>query len=257
MQCKTGHCQKSVGRGLFTKEIEEELIAGTIDVAVHSYKDVPTVLPDGLHISTVLPREDVVDAFISNDFSSFDDLPKGALFGSSSLRRRAQILAIRPDLEMVEFRGNVQTRLRKLSEGVAHATILARAGLRRLGQADLGTDVSTDVLLPAIAQGAIAIEQRESDEDAAHLLAPIHHEESRIRVDMERAFLRVLDGSCRTPIAGLATLNNGNLEFRGEVLRVDGSETVRAQRSGMASDAVAMGEDAAKELLSQGAAEFF
>ena len=245
------------GKGLFTKEIEEELLAGTIHIAVHSMKDVPTVLPEGLHISTVLPRETVRDAFISNDFQSIEDLPEGATFGSSSLRRRAQLLAIRPDLKMVEFRGNVQTRLRKLEDGIAAATLLARAGLSRLGQSDLGQDVPEGTLLPAIAQGAIGIEQRTGDDATTALLAPIHHRESEIRIAAERAFLRTLDGSCRTPIAGLAQISGAELQFSGEVLRPDGSEVVKTSRSGPVSEAEAMGVDAAQELIKRGASEFF
>lgn len=245
------------GKGLFTKEIEEELLAGSIDIAVHSMKDVPTVLPDGLFISTVLPREAVCDAFISNDFSAIDELPQGAVIGSSSLRRRAQLLALRPDLKMVEFRGNVQTRLRKLEEGVAVATLLARAGLNRLEQSDLGYDVAETTLLPAIAQGAVGIEQRQGDQATSDLLAPIHHAETEMRISAERAFLRTLDGSCRTPIAGLATLDGEKLQFTGEVLRPDGSEVVKTSRAGNLSDAEAMGEDAGQELISRGASGFF
>jgi len=245
------------GKGLFTKEIEEELLAGTIHIAVHSMKDVPTVLPDGLHISTVLPREEVCDVFISESYDSIEALPKGALFGSSSLRRRAQLLSIRPDLKMVEFRGNVQTRLRKLSEGVASATLLARAGLSRLGQADLGHDVPATTLLPAIAQGAVGIEQRDDDQATSEMLAPIHDSETELRITAERAFLKALDGSCRTPIAGLATLSGDTLAFEGEVLRPDGSETVKTSRSGPVSDAIRLGDDAAQELIGRGARAFY
>ncbi len=245
------------GKGLFTKEIEEELLAGTIDIAVHSMKDVPTVLPDGLYISTVLPREAVCDAFISKDYASIEELPQGAVFGSSSLRRRAQLLAIRPDLQMVEFRGNVQTRLRKLDEGVAVATLLARAGLNRLEQTDLGADVPETTLLPAIAQGAVGIEQRMGDQATLDLLSPIHHAETAIRISAERAFLFTLDGSCRTPIAGLATLDGQSLHFTGEVLRPDGSEVVKTSRTGSIDEAEAMGKEAGLELISNGASGFF
>jgi len=185
------------------------------------------------------------------------DLPEGATFGSSSLRRRAQLLAIRPDLKMVEFRGNVQTRLRKLEDGIAAATLLARAGLSRLGQSDLGQDVPEGTLLPAIAQGAIGIEQRTGDDATTALLDPIHHRESEIRIAAERAFLRTLDGSCRTPIAGLAQISGAELQFSGEVLRPDGSEVVKTSRSGPVSEAEAMGVDAAQELIKRGASEFF
>ena len=246
------------GKGLFTKEIEDALIDGSIDIAVHSMKDVPTVSLDALCISAILPREDVRDAFVSLKFNALDDLPKGAVFGTSSLRRRAQLLAIRPDLNVVEFRGNVQTRLRKLDEGVADATLLARAGLNRLGHADLGTSIDTSDMLPAIAQGAVGVEQRKDNDRMAGLLAAIHDPDTATRVAAERAFLSVLDGSCRTPIAGLATLDTGGgLNFAGEVIRPDGTTSLRAHRSGPASDAAAMGADAAAELTAQGAREFY
>lgn len=246
------------GKGLFTKEIEVALEAGEIDIAVHSLKDVATVLPKGLFISTVLERENVNDVFISQDYKGISHLPKDAVFGCSSLRRRAQVLSIRPDLKMVEFRGSVQTRLKKLEDGLAVATMLARAGLNRLGQADLGQDVSTSQMIPAIAQGAIGIEQREGDEATSMMLSPIHHRPTEICITAERAFLRELDGSCRTPIAGLAKLGAGNqIHFEGEVLRPDGSETVKTSRTGPASDAVAIGRDAAEELIARGAKTFF
>jgi hydroxymethylbilane synthase len=244
------------GKGLFTKELEVALRDDAIDIAVHSMKDVPTRLQDGHVISAVLPREDVRDVLVSRHFDSIDTLPHGAVFGTSSLRRRAQLLAMRPDLKMVDFRGNVQTRMQKLEDGIALATLLARAGLKRLEQPEIGFDVPTTTLLPAIAQGAVGIEQRE-DEDLARFLAPIHDEPSAKRITAERAFLRALDGSCRTPIAGLAELVDGQLHFNGEVLRPDGSQTLRAHRQADASDAQAMGIDAAQELLAQGSAEFF
>lgn len=246
------------GKGLFTKEIEEALIANEIDIAVHSMKDVATVLPDGLFISTVLPREVVRDAFISNAYDGIDDLPQGAVFGCSSLRRRAQLLARRPDLKMVEFRGNVQTRLKKLEDGLAAATMLARAGLNRLGRGDLGVDIPEATMLPAIAQGAVGIEQREGDDAVSQMLAPIHHAPTQTVIAAERAFLADLDGSCRTPIAGLATLGaDGQVRFDGEVIRPDGSEAVRTSRAGPASDALALARDAAAELISRGAKTFF
>ena len=246
------------GKGLFTKEIEAALLAGEIHIAVHSMKDMPTELPSGLEIPCVLPREDVRDAFVSLKHDSLDVLPRGATFGSSSLRRRAQLLNRRPDLQMVEFRGNVQTRLSKLAAGVAEATLLAAAGLRRMGQNDLAAGaVGTDVLLPAVAQGAIGIELRSDDADTAALLAPINHHETEIQLSAERAFLAGLDGSCRTPIAGLAERDGDRIKFRGEIIRPDGSECLRTDRIGTASDAAEMGADAAAELRGRGGGDFF
>lgn len=242
------------GKGLFTKELDLALMEDAIDIAVHSMKDVPTVLPGEMEISTVLPREDVRDVLVSPHYNAIDELPDGAVFGTSSLRRRAQLLSRRPDLQMVEFRGNVQTRLKKLDEGVAVATILARAGLNRLGQGDFGKTIPSDVLLPAVAQGAIGIQQRR-DEMLVDALAPIHHADTKTRITAERAFLRKLDGSCRTPIAALAELEGGQISFKGEVLRPDGGQVLKAVRLG--ADAEAIGLDAAEELLSQGAASLF
>ncbi|HIJ38893.1 MAG TPA: hydroxymethylbilane synthase, partial [Rhodospirillaceae bacterium] len=195
------------GKGLFTKEIDEAQLAGTIDLAVHSMKDVPTVLPDGLCLPCILEREDTRDAFLSLKAVGLSDLPPGAVVGTASLRRGAQILYRRPDLRVEPLRGNVQTRLRKLEEGVVDATLLAMAGLRRLGLADrVASALSTEDMLPAVAQGAIGITCRSEDHAALARLAPLDHAESHIRVLAERAFLGVLDGSCRTPIAGLAEL---------------------------------------------------
>ncbi len=245
------------GKGLFTKELERALADGQIDMAVHSMKDVPTQLQDGHCIGAVLPREDVHDALVSHHFGAIADLPQGAVFGTSSLRRRAQLLALRPDLQMVEFRGNVQTRLKKLTDGVAVATILARAGLNRLGQQDLGTTLPSDVLLPAIAQGAVGIEHLTARSDLQSVLEPLHHEETGLRIGAERAFLRQLDGSCRTPIAGLAQIIDGRLKFRGEVLSPDGSQVMKVSRDGARDDAAALGTDAGAELLSRGSAKLF
>ncbi|MEL7471438.1 MAG: hydroxymethylbilane synthase [Pseudomonadota bacterium] len=246
------------GKGLFTKEIEEKLADGRIHIAVHSMKDMPTVLPDGLIIACLLPREDVRDAFVSDRHETIGDLPQGATVGSSSLRRRAQLLNRRPDLNVVEFRGNVQTRLRKLSEGVAEATFLAAAGLRRLGHADLAARaISTDEMLPAVAQGAIGIECREGNAAVRDLLEAIHDGPTASRLAAERAFLAGLDGSCRTPIGGLAELDGDVVEFRGEIIRPDGSERLTVARNGTASDAAAMGSDAAQELRGRGGLDFF
>ncbi len=246
------------GKGLFTKEIEEALLDGRIDIAVHSMKDMPTVLPDGLVIDCLLPREDVRDAFVSERHGALTDLPAGAVVGSSSLRRRAQLLNRRPDLQVVEFRGNVQTRLRKLADGVAEATFLAVAGLNRLGHADLAAKaIPVDQMLPAVAQGAIGVEQRAGDDATAGLLAAIDDAPTGQQLAAERAFLAGLDGSCRTPIAGLAELQGDELWFRGEIIRPDGSEQVATERRGPISDAAAMGADAAEELRGLGGTGFF
>jgi hydroxymethylbilane synthase len=242
------------GKGLFTKEIEEALIAREIDLAVHSMKDMQTELPAGLGIGAVLPREDVRDAFISLKHASLAALPKGAVVGTSSLRRQAQVKRIRPDLEVVGFRGNVQTRLKKLADGVADATLLACAGLNRLGLADrITSPIETDEILPAVAQGAIAIEIRSDDTQAAEAIAPLNHAETAICVTAERAFLTRLEGSCRTPIAGLATLDAGTLTFRGMVFSVDGERAFDIVRDGPAESAETLGIGAADALLELGA----
>lgn len=238
------------GKGLFTKEIEEALLANAIDVAVHSMKDMPTKLPEGLEISCLLPREDVRDAFISLKAARLEALPQGAVMGTSSLRRQAQVKRLRPDLRVITYRGNVDTRLRKLAEGDADATLLAAAGLRRLGlETHVTALIETDEMLPAIAQGAIGIETRIGDTRMQALLAPLHHRETSICVDAERAFLAELDGSCRTPIAGLATISAERLDFRGEILLPDGSKSHATSRHGTLADAAAIGVDAARELL--------
>lgn len=245
------------GKGLFTKELEVALFDRRIDIAVHSMKDVATVLPDGLAMIACLPREDVRDAFISPHVAAFDDLPEGAVIGTSSLRRKAQALARRPDLRVVEFRGNVQTRMRKLEEGVALATFLACAGLKRLNAPVEAAPIPTDVMLPAVAQGAIGIEARAGDAAIHALIAPLDDRETSLRLEAERAFLRALDGSCRTPLAGLAEIAGGRIVFRGEILRPDGSVRHAARREGAASEAAALGLDAAEELRALGGDGFF
>ena len=244
------------GKGLFTKEIEDALIEGTIDIAVHSMKDVPTVLPDGLAIACLLPREDVRDAFISPHHGAIADLPEGATVGTSSLRRRAQLLNRRPDLHVVEFRGNVQTRMRKLDEGVAQATFLASAGLNRLGH-PVAAVIEPEEMLPAVSQGAIGVEAREDDADTLALLGAIHHDATATQLAAERRFLYGLDGSCRTPIAGLSVIEGEELWFRGEIVRPDGSERLATERRGPAGDASALGADAAEELRAKGGTDFF
>ena len=246
------------GKGLFTKEIEEALLDGSIHMAVHSMKDMPVEQPDGLVLDCYLPREDVRDAFVSLKYKSIVDLPKGAKLGSSSLRRRAQILNRRPDLEVVEFRGNVQTRLRKLDEGVADATFLAMAGLNRLGNADIAQSaIDIDELLPAVAQGAIGIERRSDNVEIHDMLSAIADTDTATRLAAERAFLKALDGSCQTPIAGLATLNGDTLTLQGQILRIDGSDEVSDEIIGLANDGPALGKKLAATLLEKSGGDFF
>jgi hydroxymethylbilane synthase len=241
------------GKGLFTKEIEEALFDGSIDLAVHSMKDIPATVPDGLAFAATLPREDARDAFISLSEKTLRDLPINALLGSSSVRRSAQALRVRPDLKPIQFRGNVGTRLRKLSEGVADATFLAVAGLNRLGLADkITTIMPTDLMLPAIAQGAIGIEINQRNARAERLVNAINHAPTWTSVVCERAFLAGLEGSCQTPIAGHATIHNGTLSFRGESLTLDGSKQVEASRKGSVADAEVLGRDAAIEVKANG-----
>ena len=226
------HLMAAGGKGLFTKEIEEALIAGEIDCAVHSSKDMPTRLPPGLCLSVFLPREDPRDAFISPKFSHFEDLPRGAVLGTASLRRRAQALRSRPDLKVVTFRGNVQSRLRKLSEGEADATFLACAGLNRLGMASAATEsLPLDRFLPAPAQGAVTVEIREEDEAMDAYLQPLHCNQTALEVTAERAFLAALDGSCRTPIAAHATAQGGELIMHAQLYSLDGEHLFEQQGS--------------------------
>jgi hydroxymethylbilane synthase len=238
------------GKGLFTKEIEEALLEGSIDLAVHSMKDMPTVLPARLEIAAILPREDVRDAFVSLRWPTLDDLPPQARVGTSSLRRAAQILRRRPDLVIVPLRGNVGTRLRKLADGEADATLLAMAGLNRLGMSDRArAPISTDVLLPAVAQGAIGIETRSEDSVTRNLVAAISDPASATAVSAERAFLARLEGSCRTPIAGLGRVSSGRFAFEGEILSPDGTVAHVAKREGLAADADRIAVAAAEDLL--------
>ena len=246
------------GKGLFTREIEEALLDGGIDIAVHSTKDMPTLQPEGLTLDCFLPREDVRDAFLSDVATGLADLPQGAVVGSSSLRRRAQLTHRRPDLIVVEFRGNVQTRLQKLRDGVAVATFLAMAGLNRLGLAPLARSaIDPDDMLPAVGQGAIGIERRLGDARTAALLDPIHHAETGHRLGAERSMLRVLDGSCQTPIAGLARIEGNRIWLRGEILRPDGSEAITLDGRAPMSEAAGLGEDLARRLLEAAPAGFF
>lgn len=246
------------GKGLFTKEIEEALLGGHIDLAVHSMKDMPTVLPDGLVIAAILPREDVRDAFVSLAWPSLLAMPAGARIGTSSLRRAAQVRRLRPDLEVVGFRGNVETRLSKLSQGVADATLLACAGLRRLGQASrITAPIEPTEMLPAVAQGAVGVEIRANDSATARLVAALDDAPSAMAVEAERAYLGQLEGSCRTPIAGLATLAGNTIDIMGEILRPDGRISLQARREGPLDDRVRLAVDLADELRSRAGPDFF
>jgi hydroxymethylbilane synthase len=246
------------GKGLFTREIEEALLAGAIDIAVHSMKDMPTVQPAGLLLDCYLPREDVRDGFVSPAVANLMDLPQGAVVGSSSLRRRAQLAHRRPDLILAEFRGNVQTRMKKLEDGVAHATFLAMAGLNRLGMAHMARSaIAVDEMLPAVAQGAIGVERRACDTVAEAMLAAIHHGPTGQQLAAERAFLAHLDGSCETPIAGLAVLEGDALWLRGEILRPDGSKVIAGSLRGGISDGAELGRMLAADLLGRAGPGFF
>ena len=246
------------GKGLFTEEIEERLADGRIDIAVHSTKDMPTALPDGLKLSCYLPREAAQDAFISNNYENVDELPEGAVVGSSSLRRKALLLRMRPDLKVVNFRGNVQTRLKKLEEGQVDATLLAVAGLNRLGMQDIiRSTMDEKSFPPAPGQGAICIESRTGDERISNLLAPIHDHVTAVRLEAERAFLRELDGSCRTPLAGYAEFDNDMLLFHGLILKPDGTESHDVHLAGHWQNAESLGKEAAMRLREQAGDGFF
>src|SRR3990167_2183167 len=245
------------GKGLFVKEIEEALLQRRIDAAVHSMKDMPTAQPPGLAISAFLPREDARDVLIAGEVTRIPDLPKGAIVGTSALRRKALLLHQRPDLEVVTLRGNVETRLAKREAGVVAATLLALAGLKRLGMAHVGTPVPEDDMLPAVGQGAGCIECREDDARTRGWLAGVHHAATATCVSAEHAMLTVLDGSCRTPIAGHAILTGDSLHLRGLIARPDGSEVIATERHGRAGDAVAMGRDTGEELKRRGGPGFF
>ena len=246
------------GKGLFTKEIEEALLTGTVDIAVHSMKDMETALPKGLALGCVLPREDPRDVFISSCADSLAALPKGATIGSASIRRRAQVLHTRPDLRIAPLRGNVETRLDKLAAGTVDAILLALAGLRRLGLAERVTRVlDEDEMLPAVGQGAIGIECREGDGRTAGLLAPLNDAATATCITAERSMLAALDGSCQTPIAGLARLCDGELVLRAAILRPDGGERHDTTRRGAPEEAAALGRDAGAELRDRAGPDFF
>lgn len=246
------------GKGLFTKEIEDGLYDGSLNMAVHSMKDMPAELPPGLIIDCLLTREDVRDGFISPHHASLTDLPEGAVVGTSSVRRQAQLRRLRPDVQVVPFRGNVQTRLRKLEEGVAAATFLACAGLNRLGRSDLITaPISPNEMLPAVAQGAIGVEVRADDTATRELLKPLNDQATEITVSAERAFLAVLDGSCRTPLAGLAELSGSKLHLRACVLSEDGTRYFETERTGSLHEAEDMGRDAGAQLKAEAGPNIF
>jgi hydroxymethylbilane synthase len=232
------------GKGLFTKEIEEALFAGRVDLAVHSLKDVETWLPDGLEIACVLARDDPRDAFLSAKAASLAALPMGGKIGTASLRRQAQLLCRRPDLVIVPIRGNVDTRIGKLDAGEVDAIVLALCGLERLGKAEQATEIlSREVMLPAVGQGALAIECRTGEDGLRGLLEPLHDPGSAACVKAERAMLAALDGSCRTPIAGLAELVGDRLELEGLLLKPDGSSEIRARCAGGIGDAERLGNE--------------
>ncbi|MER9253013.1 hydroxymethylbilane synthase [Mesorhizobium sp. M0598] len=246
------------GKGLFTKEIEEALLARRIDIAVHSSKDMPTLLPEGLELSAFLPREDARDAFIGKAARTIAGLPQGARVGSSSLRRQALIRRMRPDVEVVMFRGNVQTRLRKLDDGIADGTILAYAGLKRLGLEDVVTDLMPlEVFPPAPGQGAICIESRIGDRDVEQMLAAIHDGPTGEALACERAFLAALDGSCRTPIAGHATISGGTVSFAGLIISPDGTQSHEVRLQGPAQEAARIGAEAAATVRAKADEKFF
>ena len=244
------------GKGLFVKELEAGLLSGDADIAVHSMKDVPVELPKGLHLSVICPREDPRDAFISNDYASFEALPKGARLGTSSLRRQCQLAAQRPDLNIIDLRGNVNTRLQKLDAGDYDAIILAAAGLKRLGmQGRITETLSPEISLPAIGQGAVGIECRVDDDWVNELLAPLNDRDTAIRIRAERALNHRLQGGCQVPIAGYAELAHGVILLRGLVGTVDGSKIIHGEIAGQPEDAEYLGRVLAEDLLTRGADE--
>jgi hydroxymethylbilane synthase len=246
------------GKGLFTKEIDEAMLDGRIDIGVHSAKDLATALPDGITIAACLAREDVRDAFVSPQARTLADLPHGARIGTSSLRRRALALRLRPDLATVNLRGNVETRLKKIGNGEADATIVAAAGLKRLKLSDRAASfLDASVWLPAPGQGAIAITARTADVAMRDHLAAIDHRPTMLALACERAYLAVLDGSCRTPIAGLARIDGDALSFEGMIVKPDGSVAHVVTRGGPASEAVTIGVDAGRDLAARGGPDFF
>jgi hydroxymethylbilane synthase len=245
------------GKGLFTKEIDEALLASRVDLAVHSMKDLPTELPSRIVIGAVLPRGDVRDAFVSRQAKSLAELPPGAVVGTSSLRRQAQIRRLRPDLRVKDMRGNVETRLGKIEQGEAAATVLALAGLERLGLAGRAVSVlSTEDMLPAVAQGAIGVAARADDTATLQLLAPLNDAITATCVTCERTFLATLEGSCKTPIAGLAEIADGALRFRGLILKPDGGAWHEVELAGTADAALSIGQEGGQDLLTRAGPQF-
>lgn len=243
------------GKGLFVKEIEDALLAGTVDLAVHSMKDVPSILPDGLRIGAIPPREDPRDVFISPKHASVEALPMGARVGTSSLRRAAQLTRLRPDLQVETLRGNLDTRLRKVGEGLYDAIILAAAGLHRMGWRDRITTYLDPVqFLPAIGQGALGIETRSDDDEVARFIGPLHHPETAIAVEAERTFLKELEGGCQVPIGGFARLDGTEVELTGLVASLDGAVIIRKRLKGPREEAAEIGRRLAREVLRDGAA---
>ena len=244
------------GKGLFVKELEAALLDGRADLAVHSMKDVPMALPEGLTLAVICEREDPLDAFVSNTYARFDDLPQGAKVGTSSLRRKCQILKARPDLEIIDLRGNVGTRLSKLDAGNYDAIILASAGLKRLELSDrIRHTIQPDVSLPAVGQGALGLECREDDQAVLDLILPLLNYETNVCVRAERAFNAYLEGGCQVPIAGYATLQNNELQIEGRVGSVDGKTLLKVELKGQPDQAEELGVKLAKELLALGAGE--
>ena len=241
------------GKGLFTKEIEEDLLSGEVDLAVHSLKDMPTVLPEGLCLTAITERANVGDAFVSNDYACFEELPLGAVVGTSSLRRKAQLLAARPDLTIRDLRGNVDTRLRKLDEGLYDAVILAAAGLERLGHGDrIKAIIPSDVCLPAVGQGALAIECRTDDAEVRQMLDFLNDQPTVYATAAERAFLGLLEGGCQVPIGVHADVNGEQIKIEAIIAALDGSTVLRDTIEGAAVDAVALGQELGKKMLANG-----
>ncbi|MDO7195321.1 hydroxymethylbilane synthase [Acinetobacter nosocomialis] len=244
------------GKGLFVKELEAALLDGRADLAVHSMKDVPMALPEGLTLAVICEREDPLDAFVSNHFENFADLPQGAKVGTSSLRRKSQILKQRPDLQIIDLRGNVGTRLSKLDDGQYDAIILASAGLKRLGLEErIRHCIEPSVSLPAVGQGALGLECRANDQDVLALIQPLLHTETDVCVRAERAFNAYLEGGCQVPIAGYATLQDGKIHIEGRVGSPDGQTLLRAELTDEAHNAQQLGENLARNLLEQGAGD--
>lgn len=244
------------GKGLFVKELEAALLDGRADLAVHSMKDVPMQLPEGLELAVICEREDPFDAFVSNTYVKFEDLPRGAKLGTSSLRRKSQILKQRPDLDVIDLRGNVGTRLSKLDAGQYDAIILASAGLKRLGLHErIRHTLTAEVSLPAVGQGALGLECRSNDQNVLSLILPLMHADSNACVRAERAFNAYLEGGCQVPIAGFATLQGAELVLEGRVGSVDGSTLLVDQVRGSIDQAEVLGEELGKKLLAQGAGE--